>query len=196
MRLVFPVTAFALLVGCSTTVENPQGQPGPTNRPDREAADRVLNTMREKVAAAEELVQIREETVRGLEALLAEGVQSSTAVATARAQLWEARIRALNYKQEIYIAEAAMPLIMQTMRDKVAAAEKVLEIREELGGETQTRTQALAEAGRDIDEDLASIRRRILEDRIRVLNYRQELYTAEAVFGMVPGMATKPGDAK
>ncbi len=186
MRLVFPVTAFALLVGCSTTVENPQGQPGPTNRPDREAADRVLNTMREKVAAAEELVQIREETVRGLEALLAEGVQSSTAVATARAQLWEARIRALNYKQEIYIAEAAMPLIMQTMRDKVAAAEKVLEIRKQLGGETQ----GLADVGQETTAE------RILEDRIRVLNYRQELYTAEAVFGMVPGMAAKPGDAK
>ncbi len=192
LRLVFPVTAFALLVGCSTTVENPQGQPGPAGVPDREAADRVLDTMREKIAAAEELVEIREETVRSLEAQLVEGHESSTDVATARAQIWDARIRALNYRQEMYIAEAAMPLILGTMREKVAAAEKVLEIREELGGETQAR----ADVGQGTAEDLVSIRGRILEDKIRVLSYRQELYTAEAVFGMVSGMLPKPGDAK
>lgn len=184
LRLVSPVTGLVLLVGCSSTAPVPAPQPG---LPNREAAIRVLNTMKEKITAAEELVQLQERRVQALEDLYSSGRASFADLASAQTGVVDARIRVLHYKQDRYVAEAAMPLIMETAREKVVVAERAVEIREELVGEVQR----LFEAGRGSSSEVDSARRLLMEDRIRVLNFRQELYTAEAVFGMTGIRDTK-----
>ncbi len=184
LRLMSPVTGLVLLVGCSSTAPAPAPQPG---LPNREAAVRVLNTMKEKITAAEELVQLQERRVESLEDLYSAGRASFAELASAQTGVVDAKIRVLNYKQDVYVAEAAMPLLMETVREKVVVAERALEIREELVGEAQR----LFEAGRGRLEDLDSARSLLMEDRIRVLSFRQELYTAEAVFGITGDRDTK-----
>ncbi len=184
LRLMSPVTGLVLLVGCSSTAPVPAPQP---RLPNREAAVRVLNTMKEKITAAEELVQLQEKRVQSLEDLYSTGRASFADIASAQTGVVDARIRVLNYKQDRYVAEAAMPLIMETVREKVVVAERAVEIREELVGEVQR----LFEAGRGSSSEVDSARSLLMEDRIRVLNFRQELYTAEAVFGMTGIRDTK-----
>ncbi len=178
---VLPFTLVALLAACISTVETGPPPPYmPPMGPNPEAAERVLNTMKEKIAAAEELVVLREESLKSVENQFQAGRQSSIEVGSVHAQLWEARIRTLNYKQELYTAQASMPRVLETMREKLVAAEKVLEIREGIAGEAEV----LIESGTQTTEELASIRGRLLEDRIRALNYQQDLIYAEAIFGM------------
>ena len=178
---VFPLILVASLAACIGTVETGPPPPSmPSMGPNPEAAERVLNTMKEKIAAAEALVVLREESLKNVENQLQAGRQTSIEVGTVHAQLWDARIRALNYKQELYTAQASMPRVLETMREKLVAAEKVVEIREEIAGVAE----ALNESGTQTAEELASIRSRLLEDRIRALNYQQDLIYAEAIFGM------------
>lgn len=175
--LMSPGLGLVLLVGCSTTTTAPPQQPV---LPDRAATDRVLDTMREKIAAAEELLQLQQDRAQNVETLYDAGRVSFADMASTYTKMWDARIRMLNYQQDLHVAEAAMPLIMETVREKVVAAESAVEAREELVG----KAERLHEAGRIPVEDVDAVRTLLLEDRIRVLSYRQELYTAEAVFGM------------
>jgi outer membrane protein TolC len=178
---VFPLILVASLAACIGTVETGPPPPSmPSMGPNPEAAERILNTMKEKIAAAEALVVLREESLKNVENQLQAGRQTSIEVDTVHAQLWDARIRALNYKQELYTAQASMPRVLETMREKLVAAEKVVEIREEIAGVAE----ALTESGTQTAEELASIRSDLLEDRIRALNYQQDLIYAEAIFGM------------
>ena len=110
-----------------------------------------------------------------------------TEMASAHTKLWDARIRTLNYKQDLYVAEAAMPLLMETVREKVVVAEHAVAVREDLVGQAQT----LYESGRGAIQDVETLRTLLMEDRIRVLNFRQELYTAEAVFGITGNRDTE-----
>jgi len=66
------------------------------------------------------------------------------------------------------------------MREKLVAAEKVVEIREGIAAEAEV----LIESGTQTAEELASIRIRLSEDRINVLNFQRDLIVAEAIFGM------------
>lgn len=186
LRLMSPVTGLVLLVGCSSTAPAPAPAPQ-LGAPNREAAVRVLDTMKEKITAAEELVQLQEKRVQSLEDLYSAGRASFADLASAQTGVANAKIRVLNYKQDRYVAEAAMPLLMDTVREKVIVAERAVEIREQLVGEVQL----LFESGRGSMEDLDSARSLLMEDRIRVLNFRQELYTAEAVFGITEHRDTK-----
>lgn len=179
LRLMSPFAGLLLLAGCSSTAPAPAPAPRP-GLPNREAAVRVLNTMKEKITAAEELVQLREQRVQNAEAQHSAGRGTFAEMASAHTKLWDARIRTLNYKQDLYVAEAAMPLLMETVREKVVVAERAVEVREEL----VVRAQSLYESGRGAIEDVDTLRTQLMEDRIRVLNFRQELYTAEAVFEM------------
>ena len=157
--------------------------------PDLEVVVEMLTWQsgQEKITAAEELVQLQEKRVQSLEDLYSAGRASFADLASAQTGVANAKIRVLNYKQDRYVAEAAMPLLMDTVREKVIVAERAVEIREELVGEVQR----LYEAGRGSMEDLDSARSLLMEDRIRVLNFRQELYTAEAVFGITERRDTK-----
>ena len=65
---VLPFTLVALLAACISTVETGPPPPYmPPMGPNPEAAERVLNTMKEKIAAAEELVVLREESLQNAE---------------------------------------------------------------------------------------------------------------------------------
>lgn len=190
IRIILVLLVALIPAACVTGGDSPPPPSGPTPSlvPNREAADRVLNTMKEKVAAAEALVELHEQNAQGLEAEFQAGRGTATGVASAQAEIWEARIRALNYKQELYMAERAGPLVLEAMRDKVAAAERVLQIRERMVGDAE----ALADAGRESAANLTSMRGQVLEDRIRFLNYRLDLEYAEEIVRMTG----EPGDGK
>lgn len=146
--------------------------------------DEIREIIEAKIAAARELVTLREDAVARVRAWVESSAMSPAELNEQKRGLFDARLLELGYRQELLVTGSREPETQERAREiREIVEEKIAVARELLALEQAALDKVVlaVESGRLTSLDVSEAKERIVEARLSVLAFRQELLRLKPV---------------